>query len=174
MKALLFCLLGLSAEALNDVFLSNDLKRSSYRNAFKTLRVNFGSRYKVHFVFLGIVLGVCFVVAYLFYMASLSSQWKAVDINRVFATRQLVCSKGFPFHCKKYNIFGRGFICWTFWGTYSCFYNISDDLIMLSRSKAGLQNCLNALAQYCRSWMSNINKKKQGYYFSTMSEKIWL
>ena len=35
-----------------------------------------------------------------------------------------------------------------------------DDLIILSRSKAGLQNCLNALAQYCRSWMLNIDKKK--------------
>ena len=36
----------------------------------------------------------------------------------------------------------------------------ADDLIILSRSKAGLQNCLNALAQYCRSWMLNINPKK--------------
>ena len=36
----------------------------------------------------------------------------------------------------------------------------ADDLIMLSRSKAGLQNCLNALAQYCRSWMLSINQKK--------------
>ena len=49
----------------------------------------------------------------------------------------------------------------------------ADDLIILSRSKAGLQNCLNALAQYCRSWTLNINKKKnQGYDFSTTSEKI--
>ena len=36
----------------------------------------------------------------------------------------------------------------------------ADDLIILSRSKAGLQNCLNTLAQYCRSWMLNINPKK--------------
>ena len=37
----------------------------------------------------------------------------------------------------------------------------ADDLIILSRStEAGLQNCLNALAQYCRSWMLNINPKK--------------
>ena len=35
----------------------------------------------------------------------------------------------------------------------------ADDLIILSRSKAGLQNCLSALAQYCRSWMLNIIKK---------------
>ena len=45
----------------------------------------------------------------------------------------------------------------------------ADDLIILSRSKAGLQNCLNALAQYSRSWMLNINKKNQGYDFSTTS-----
>ena len=36
----------------------------------------------------------------------------------------------------------------------------ADDLIILSRSKAGLQNCLNAVAQYCRSWMLNINPRK--------------
>ena len=40
----------------------------------------------------------------------------------------------------------------------------ADDLIILSRSKAGLQNCLNALAQYCRSWMLNINPKNQGFF----------
>ena len=34
----------------------------------------------------------------------------------------------------------------------------ADDLIILLRLKAGLRNCLNALAQYCRSWMLNINK----------------
>ena len=33
----------------------------------------------------------------------------------------------------------------------------ADDLIILSRSKVGLQNCLYALTQYCRSWMLNIN-----------------
>ena len=49
----------------------------------------------------------------------------------------------------------------------------ADDLIILSRSKARLQNCLNALAQYCRSWMLNTNpKKNQSYDFSTTSEKI--
>ena len=36
----------------------------------------------------------------------------------------------------------------------------ADDLIILSRPKTGLQNCLNALAQYCRSWMLNIKKAK--------------
>ena len=28
-----------------------------------------------------------------------------------------------------------------------------DDLIILSRSKTGLQNCLNTLSSYCKSWM---------------------
>ena len=36
----------------------------------------------------------------------------------------------------------------------------ADDLNILSRSKTGLQNCLNALAQYCTSWMLQINPKK--------------
>ena len=42
-------------------------------------------------------------------------------------------------------------------GTKLCSLLYADDLIILSRSKAGLQNCLSALAQYCRSWMLNIN-----------------
>ena len=40
----------------------------------------------------------------------------------------------------------------------SLFY--ADDLIMLSRSKVGLQNCLNELSSYCNSWMLRINPKK--------------
>ena len=36
----------------------------------------------------------------------------------------------------------------------------ADDLIILSRSKTGLQNCLNKLSSYCNSWMLNINPKK--------------
>ena len=35
-----------------------------------------------------------------------------------------------------------------------------DDLIILSRSRTGLQNCLNTLSSYCESWMLNINPKK--------------
>ena len=35
-----------------------------------------------------------------------------------------------------------------------------DDLIILSRSKLGLQNCLNVLSSYCKSWMLTINPKK--------------
>ena len=28
----------------------------------------------------------------------------------------------------------------------------ADDLVILSRSKVGLQNCLNMLSSYCNSW----------------------
>ena len=40
----------------------------------------------------------------------------------------------------------------------SLFY--ADDLIILSRSKLGLQNCLNKLSSYCNTWMLKINPKK--------------
>ena len=40
----------------------------------------------------------------------------------------------------------------------SLFY--ADDLIILSLSKLGLQNCLNKLSSYCNSWMLKINPKK--------------
>ena len=40
----------------------------------------------------------------------------------------------------------------------SLFY--ADDLIILSRSKLGLQNCLNKLSSYCNTWMLKINSKK--------------
>ena len=40
-------------------------------------------------------------------------------------------------------------------GTKLSSLSYADDLIILSRFKGGLQNCLNALAQYCRSWMLN-------------------
>ena len=36
----------------------------------------------------------------------------------------------------------------------------ADDLIILSRSKVGLQNCLNTLSSYCNSRMLKINPKK--------------
>ena len=36
----------------------------------------------------------------------------------------------------------------------------ADDLIILSRSKLGLQNCLNVLSSYCETWMLKINPKK--------------
>ena len=40
------------------------------------------------------------------------------------------------------------------------FYTRTIDLIILSRSKLGLQNCLNMLSSYCNSWMLKINPKK--------------
>ena len=40
----------------------------------------------------------------------------------------------------------------------------ADDLIIPSRPKTGVQDCLNALAQYCRLWMLNVNKKSQTYF----------
>ena len=36
----------------------------------------------------------------------------------------------------------------------------ADDLIILSRSKIGLQHCLNTLHSYCETWMLKINPKK--------------
>ena len=36
----------------------------------------------------------------------------------------------------------------------------ADDLIILSRSKLGLQNCLNVLSSFCETWMLKINSKK--------------
>ena len=36
----------------------------------------------------------------------------------------------------------------------------ADDLIIISRSKIGLQNCLNTLSSFCNSWMLDINSKK--------------
>ena len=36
----------------------------------------------------------------------------------------------------------------------------ADDLIILSRSKLGLQICLNVLSSYCETWMLKINPKK--------------
>ena len=42
----------------------------------------------------------------------------------------------------------------------STLFFYADDLIILSRSKVGLQNCLNELSSYCNSWMLRINPKK--------------
>ena len=36
----------------------------------------------------------------------------------------------------------------------------ADDLIIISRSKIGLQNCLNTLSSFCNSWMLDTNSKK--------------
>ena len=36
----------------------------------------------------------------------------------------------------------------------------ADDIKILSRSKIGLQNCLDTLSSFCNSWMLDINSKK--------------
>ena len=36
----------------------------------------------------------------------------------------------------------------------------ADDLVILSRSKTGLQNCLNALSLNCDKWKLKINPQK--------------
>ena len=36
----------------------------------------------------------------------------------------------------------------------------ADDLVVLSKSRTGLQTCLNKLSSYCNSWMLSINTKK--------------
>ena len=36
----------------------------------------------------------------------------------------------------------------------------ADDLVILSRSKSGLQNCLNQLHTWCNKWLMEINTKK--------------
>ena len=49
----------------------------------------------------------------------------------------------------------------------------ADDLIILSRSKAGLQNCLNAFGPVLQIVdVKHKSKKNQSYDFSTTSEKI--
>ena len=48
----------------------------------------------------------------------------------------------------------------------------ADDLIILSRSKTGLQNSLDKLSSFCTSWMIKINPKKtKNYGFSETCEK---
>ena len=37
----------------------------------------------------------------------------------------------------------------------------ADDLIIFSRSKIGLQNCLNNLDSFCSTWLLEVNLKKQ-------------
>ena len=45
----------------------------------------------------------------------------------------------------------------------------ADDLILVSRSPEGLQNCLNLLDEYCQSWDLNVNiaKSKTMIFHST-------
>ena len=37
----------------------------------------------------------------------------------------------------------------------------ADDLVLLSETVDGRQNCLNKLGQYCESWNLTVNIKKQ-------------
>ena len=54
----------------------------------------------------------------------------------------------------------------------------ADDLIILSRSRTCLQNCLNMLSSDCESCTLNINpkkkKKKKKKVISTASKERWL
>ena len=36
----------------------------------------------------------------------------------------------------------------------------ADDLVLMSRSKAGLQECLNRLEKYCQTWQLELNENK--------------
>ena len=36
----------------------------------------------------------------------------------------------------------------------------ADDLVLLSKSKHGLQHCLNTLPTFCEKWMMNVKLKK--------------
>ena len=60
----------------------------------------------------------------------------------------------FPFN----NILSDQFVIPNGTKLSSLFY--ADDLIILSRSKLGLQNCLNSLSSFCNSWMLKINPMK--------------
>ena len=54
----------------------------------------------------------------------------------------------------------------------------ADDLIIISRSKIGLQNCLNTLSSFCNSWMLDINSKKTKVMIfqkrAKKNSKLWL
>ena len=36
----------------------------------------------------------------------------------------------------------------------------ADDLVLLSKSKEGLQNCINSVINFCTKWQMTINEKK--------------
>ena len=36
----------------------------------------------------------------------------------------------------------------------------ADDLVLLSKSKEGLQNCINTVGNFCSEWQMNVNEKK--------------
>ena len=47
----------------------------------------------------------------------------------------------------------------------------ADDLIILSRSKVGLQNCLNALYSFSSSWIAINSKKTKNTIFQKRAKK---
>ena len=49
----------------------------------------------------------------------------------------------------------------------------ADDLVILSRSKTGLKNCLDKLSSFCTSWMMKINPKETKImgFFRNVREK---
>jgi hypothetical protein len=50
----------------------------------------------------------------------------------------------------------------------------ADDLVILSESPTGLQNCLNALDNYCEKWRLNINiKKTKPMILSKTDSNVW-
>jgi hypothetical protein len=50
----------------------------------------------------------------------------------------------------------------------------ADDLVLLSESRAGLQNCLTKLVYYTKKWKLNINlKKSKVLIFGTPTQKRW-
>ena len=50
-------------------------------------------------------------------------------------------------------------------------YTYTDDLTISSRSKTGLQNCLNTLSLFCTSWMLKINHKKTK--IMVFQKRVW-
>ena len=48
----------------------------------------------------------------------------------------------------------------------------ADDIIILSETPEGLQNCLNNLDEYCKEWKLEVNKKKTKVMVFTKSGKI--
>jgi hypothetical protein len=56
----------------------------------------------------------------------------------------------FDNNCDPVTIFNKNISCLLY----------ADDVVLLSKSKDGLQNCLNSLHKYCNSWGLSVNKKK--------------
>lgn len=61
---------------------------------------------------------------------------------------------------------------------YDCFVNIlmyADDVVLLSSTKTGLQNCLNIFANYCRRWKLHINfQKTKSITFNTKKQATFV